>query len=146
MVVVSKEQEIHNISLHAVSIEEACKHKWIESEKQGRDLGHDAIREWYCKYWLKYCRDRRIEHVIGHQRCQEFEDGPSYLILDLLQTNDLLVQLILDRLSQGWENLDVIVWGTNWGLPMERIHEILLELNINCARMDPSITSEHQGD
>ncbi|MBL4885553.1 MAG: hypothetical protein JKY95_13605 [Planctomycetaceae bacterium] len=146
MAVISNEQASSKFSLHAISIEEACRHKWIESEKQGRDLGHEAIRQWYCEHWLKYCRSKRIEHVIGCQAWQEFEDGPSSLILALLQSNDLLVQLIVDRLSQGWENLDVIVWGITWGLPMERIQEILLELNINCARFDPAISLETRGD
>lgn len=146
MAVVLKENILCNGSVHAVSIEEARRHKWIESEKQGRDLGHEAIRDWYCKYWLNYCRSKRIEHVIGNQIWQEFEDGPSSLILDLLQSSDLLVQLILDRLSQGWENLDVIVWGLKWGLPMNRIQAILFEMNINCARLEPVIASENLGD
>jgi len=146
MAVVSTDQILEKVSVHAVSIEEAHRHKWIESEKRGHDLGEEAIRDWYCRYWLEYCRAKRIEHVIGRHSCREFEDGPSALVLNLLQSGDLLMQLILDRISQGWENLDVIVWGTQWGLPMEQIHEILLELNINCARLDPVIVAESSGD
>ncbi len=31
-------------------IEEMKKHKWIESEKAGRDLGRSAIQDWIKKY------------------------------------------------------------------------------------------------
>jgi len=31
-------------------IEEMKKHKWIESEKAGRDLGTTAIKDWINKY------------------------------------------------------------------------------------------------
>lgn len=30
--------------------EEMKKHKWIESEKVGHDLGNNAIRDWITKY------------------------------------------------------------------------------------------------
>lgn len=29
---------------------EICVHKWIESEKAGRDLGTEAVRDWIMKY------------------------------------------------------------------------------------------------
>jgi hypothetical protein len=35
------------LELQNVEIE---KHKWIESEKAGRDLGADAVIEWIMKY------------------------------------------------------------------------------------------------
>lgn len=33
-----------------VQAEEMCKHKWIESEKVGYDLGNAAIQDWIKKY------------------------------------------------------------------------------------------------
>ena len=35
-------------------IQEIERHKWIESEKAGHDLGHDAIMEWVLKYAKQY--------------------------------------------------------------------------------------------
>ncbi len=135
MTIVSDQAEA--ISLYQDGYQTAQCHKWIESEKFGHDLGEAAIKEWFGKYWLRHCRIRRIEHVIGSSRCLEFQDGPSELLLSLYESNDLLFDMILDRVSHGWENLDVIVWAQNWGLSMEDVHTILLELNINCARLEP---------
>lgn len=39
-------------------IEEINKHKWIESEKAGHDLGEEAVKEWIQKYAKKF----REEH------------------------------------------------------------------------------------
>lgn len=132
------DQAAHCIgSLYQDGVEEAHRHKWIESEKHGHDRGEAAIKEWFGKYWLRHCRVRRIEHVIGNRRWMEFQDGPSELLLELFETNDLLLDLILDRVSHGWENLDVIVWAMDWGLSMNDVQAILVELNINCARLEP---------
>ena len=59
------------------------------------------------------------------------------MLLALYEANDLLFDLILDRVSHGWENLDIIVWAQDWGLPRDQVFSILLELNINCARLEP---------
>ena len=35
-------------------LEEMAKHKWIESEKAGRDLGEQAMLDWIDKYLEKF--------------------------------------------------------------------------------------------
>lgn len=145
MSVVSDQEALQKGSIQEGSLYEANLYKWIQSEKLGYDLGETAIREWYQKYWRIYCRVKRLDHVIGRECLQEFEDGPSEIILDLLKSNDLLLQLILDRVSQGWENFDVINWAIDWNLPTVQVREILEELNINCARFDPVIISGETG-
>jgi hypothetical protein len=40
-------------------IEEMSKHKWIESEKAGYDLGQDAMLDWVDKY-LDPVRDKNL--------------------------------------------------------------------------------------
>ena len=137
MTIVSDQAEVVTGSLYQDGVQVAFRHKWIESEKHGHDIGEAAIKEWFGKYWLKHCRVRRIEHVIGNRRWMEFQDGPSELLLALYEANDLLFDLILDRVSHGWENLDIIVWAQDWGLPRDQVFSILLELNINCARLEP---------
>ncbi len=36
--------------IHRLQIQEILKHKWIESEKAGKDLGNQAILDWIHKY------------------------------------------------------------------------------------------------
>ena len=35
-------------------IEEIQRHKWIESEKVGYDLGDRAVQDWICKFAARY--------------------------------------------------------------------------------------------
>ncbi len=42
---------------------EAERHKWIESEKAGADLGENAIRQWVKCHWWGYLRARWLEHL-----------------------------------------------------------------------------------
>ncbi len=113
---------------------EAARHRWIESEKRGYDLGCAAEYEWYCQHWLTFCRYRRYEHLLGHCRFAEFGDGFGELGR-LLRENDLLLERILDRMLSGWENLDLIVWARDWGLPMEQVIGHLTLIDINRARL-----------
>lgn len=39
---------------------EINRHKWIESEKAGKDLGHEAAIDWILRYADKFC-----DHVVG---------------------------------------------------------------------------------
>ena len=36
--------------IHYLQLQEILKHKWIESEKAGVDLGNQAVMEWIEKY------------------------------------------------------------------------------------------------
>ena len=47
----------------------------------------------------------------------------------------LLLDLILDRLKNGKENLDIIVWALDWGIPCDRVLNILEALDINSRRL-----------
>ena len=45
--------------------EEILKHKWIESEKAGRDIGFErALTDWIIKHRSKWRKDR--QHAAGH--------------------------------------------------------------------------------
>src|SRR5262245_14305154 len=59
-------------SLLPYAWKEIERHKWLESEKARRDLGDAAIADWVRRYWWRFCRWRRIEHVEGVQRWFEF--------------------------------------------------------------------------
>tara|TARA_R110002020_G_scaffold387992_1_gene598699 strand:- start:499 stop:975 length:477 start_codon:yes stop_codon:yes gene_type:complete len=137
MTMVSTRRHSDLCSLHQEGAREADRYKWIESEKRGHDVGWHAVNDWYRKHWLRYCREKRIEHVMGQRRWEEFSDNPSSYVLELIQSNDLLFERVLDRLICDWENLDIIAWGVNWGICTKRIISILEELDINSARFDP---------
>ena len=124
-------------SLHDEAFREAQRHKWIESQKQGRDLGEIAIREWYRLHWLCYCRVRRLEHIQGSRRWREFGDDNFGQIHSLIIAGDLLVDRILDRVYLGHENLGIINWAIDWGLPIPRVLDILAQLDVNRARLEP---------
>src|SRR5215469_4387805 len=90
-------------SIYDEAIREAQRHKWIESQKHGRDLGDQAIRDWYRKHWRSYCRHRRLEHLRGRRRWAEFDDEPSSQIDALIAAGDCLVDRVLDRVYAGYE-------------------------------------------
>lgn len=124
-------------SLYDEATREAERHKWIESQKLGRDLGQHAIRDWYRNYWHLYCRYRRIEHLQGARPWREFDDEPFGHLYSLIVAGDLLVDRILDRVHAGYENLDMINWALDWGLPVDAVIEVLAQVDVNRARLDP---------
>lgn len=124
-------------SLQAEARREAERHKWIQSQKNGSDLGDAAISEWYRNYWPHYCRCRRIEHVQGNALWQEFEEQEFGRLNEIRSGEELLLDRILDRILAGHENLDIITWALDWGLPMDRVIEVLTRINVNRARMEP---------
>jgi hypothetical protein len=130
-------------SLYEEAFKEAERHKWIESQKQGRDLGENAISEWYRVHWRHYCRWKSMEHLRGSCRWREFGDEKFGHIYSLIVAGDLLVDRILDRVYAGQENLDVIRWAQDFGLPMERVIDILAQLDVNGARLDPITNISH---
>jgi len=125
-------------SLYEEAVREAERHKWIESQKHGRDLGEIAIREWYRVYWHRYCRYKRMEHLGGRRRWREFPDEQFGHLYSLIVAGDPLVDLVLDRVYSGQENLEILNWAIDWGMPVQRVVDILAEIDVNRARLDPN--------
>ena len=128
------------LSLYEEGRREAERHKWIESQKRGMDVGNAAVDEWYRRHWPHYCRHKRLEHLVGCCLWREFSPQDFGLIEKLIVRNDLLLDRVLDRLREGWENLNVILWALEWGMPIDRVIAILTALDINSARLDPNNT------
>jgi hypothetical protein len=126
--------EVDEASLYEGAHAEALRHKWIESQKHGRDLGESAIRDWYRNHWRIYCRCCRVEHIGGNRRWREFGDDDFGHFL--MMQGDLLADRILDRVYAGHENLDIINWGMDWGLPMDRLVDILIRIDVNRCRFE----------
>ncbi len=125
------------LSLYEEGRREAQRHKWIESQKCGKDLGDSAVTEWYCRYWPIFCRLKCLEHLTGCRSWSEFAPEDFGLIGTMIREEDLLLEMILDRASEGMENLALIVWAQDWRMPMERVLYILEHLNLNRAQLQP---------
>ncbi|MBS0260442.1 MAG: hypothetical protein JSS02_00690 [Planctomycetes bacterium] len=125
------------LSLYEEGQREAERHKWIQSQKYGRDLGSEALEDWYTRYWPLFCRLKCLEHLHGWRSWNEFAPEDFGLIGKLLRDGDLLLEMILDRAHAGMENLDILVWAHEWNLPMKRIIYILEQLNLNRAQLSP---------
>ena len=123
--------------------QEALRFKWIESERAGHDLGEAAIRRWVQNHWWGYLRARWLEHLQGKRFWVELDRGDFGLLQRKFHDNTLLLDRILDRLKAGQENLDIICWAQQWGIPTDPVLKILEVLDINsrrlAARFDPHL-------
>ncbi len=122
-------------SVYADCEQEADRFKWIESEKARRDLGEAAIRRWVKEHWRGYLRARWMEHLQGKRFWVELDRGDFGLIRREFHDNALLLDRILDRLKEGKENLDVLCWAHEWGIPIDPVVQILEALDINSRRL-----------
>lgn len=125
------------LSVYDEAIREADRHKWIESQKRGHDLGRQAIREWVRVHWNGYCRCRRLEHVEGKRQWREFGDESFGHLRRVHIPHDVLFNRILDRIRAGDENLDIIMWALRTDQPVDRVLEILTVIDVNDARLAP---------
>lgn len=112
-------------------------HRWLQSEKAGRDLGAEAEREWSESYWLRFYRIRFVQHLKGEVFFEEF--GPECFGAGAGRrgTRPGLLESILDRVQDGAENLDIICWALERGLPREQVLDILGALDLNSRRLPP---------
>ena len=126
------------LSLYEEGLREAERHKWIESQKHGIDLGDSALNDWYARYWPLFCRLKCLEHLHGRRSWCEFAPEDFGLIGKLIRDEDLLLEMLLDRAHAGMENLEILVWAHEWHLPIKRIIYILEQLNLNRAQLSPT--------
>jgi hypothetical protein len=123
------------LSVHRIGEEEAQRHKWIESEKAGRDLGESAIRCWVREHWNGFLRARWLEHLEGRNFWIEL-DHNDFGMLERVFQGSTLIDDILDMLKSGQENLNVLNWAIDYDRPMEEVFEILEMLDINSRRIE----------
>ena len=133
------EQNAHSglreASLFRLARCEAERHKWIESEKAGCDLGDAAILDWSRRYWRQWSRERWLEHLNGERRWSELPEGDFGLLRREFHANDALVARIVERIKRGGENLDIISWALDEPLDLDDALAILTTLDINSARL-----------
>ena len=127
------------VSLYDDARREADCYKWLESERHGRDLGEPAVHEWYHRFWPHYCRHRRLEHIRGKRCWQEFGDETFGCLYSLIVAGDPLTGLLFDQIDAGAENLDIINWALERNEPMDRVIDILAQIDVNRARLEPRV-------
>ena len=123
------------LSVHDRGALEAQRHKWIESEKAGRDLGEWAIRCWVRQHWNGFLRDKWLEHLEGRTFWIELDHDDFGLLQRSFQDSTLIGEIVR-RLKSGQENLDVLNWAIDDDLPMGEVLEILETLDINSRRIE----------
>ena len=121
--------------LFRLALLEAEKHKWIESQKAGRDLGEAALRDWSRRYWWRWCRDRWIEHLSGERFWSELDQQDFGLLNRDFHPNTALIHQIIVRIKAGGENLDIIQWAHDTHQDIDQVLEILKLLDINSRRL-----------
>jgi len=134
-----------DVSLYVECWQEAARHKWIESQNRGYDLGEEALVDWFRRYWPLYCRVARLEHLAGRRRWTEFPDADFNLLNRLAETEDqTTIEWIIERAWQGHENLNLIDDAREFELPMDRVIHILTQLHLNLAQLEPPPLSPPQ--
>lgn len=111
------------------------KHKWIESEKAGRDLGESAIRFWVRHHWKGFLRQKWLEHLEGKAFWIEL-DHDDFGLLRRGFSGSPLLPVVLDKIKHGEENLNIIVWAIDEGHSLEDVMDILLTLDMNSRRIE----------
>lgn len=128
---------VTTLSLYDDGLKEAERHKWIESQKCGRDVGDSAMRDWYCRYWFRYVRCRRLEHVTGIRAWKEFGSEDFGKVGQLMEEGDPLLEKILEMARQGKENFNIVYWALEHGLCTDRVRYFLELIDLNAARLEP---------
>jgi hypothetical protein len=120
--------------------EEIARHKWIESEKARQDLGEKAVEDWLSRFWWRFCRWRRLEHIEGKRCWREFNDLDHAILRQVVMERDLL-EAIMNRMRGDGDhhihdNLEIILWAIgNQEIQYQRVEEFLLLIDINAARL-----------
>lgn len=119
--------------------EEIERHKWIESEKARQDLGQKAVEDWLRRFWWRFCRWRRLEHVEGKRHWREFNEL-DYAILCRISMERKLLDAIMERMKGDnthiHDNLEIILWAIEHKeIQYQRVEEFLLLIDINSARL-----------
>ncbi len=124
-------------SLFHEALAEAERHKYLESEKAGRDLGPEAIDDWHRRHWTLWLRHRWLEHLLGLRCWEELEAWRFGRLRDLFPGHEALLAEIADLVRRGAENTDILWWAAKQKRDMPTVVRILTEVRINelrCSR------------
>jgi hypothetical protein len=126
---------VYSLTAHALCTID--RHKWIESQKAGRDLGKSAVEDWLERYWKGWTRSKLMEHFYGW-RCWGAFDESDFGLLTRSSVEHHVRHEILEQvaaiLAEGGENLDVINWALSVDQPLDEILWVLDRIDINAKR------------
>jgi len=122
-------------SVYRHCAQEVLRHKWIESQKVGYDLGEAAIKQWVQSHWTGYLRARWVEHLQGKCFWSELHQCDFGLLQRKFHDCQQLLDAILDQLKIGKENLDVIDWACDNHISTDSVIDILEALDVNSSRL-----------
>jgi hypothetical protein len=126
---------IYSLTGHALI--EIDRHRWIESEQHGHDLGHHADEHWMTHCWKGWVRSKLLEHLFGWRRWSAFGPDRFGLLVrgtvERMVSSDLLHQ-VARILAHGGENLDVIDWALEHDHPLDTVLWLLDRIDINAER------------
>lgn len=114
---------------------EAYRHKWIESEKAGYDIGDGAIEDWHRRFWHHFVRERWIQHIKGEVFWRELDNNDFGILQKEFQDCREQSDAIVAMLEKGAENLDIIQWAIESLQDMKVILHILSRLDLNAHRL-----------
>ena len=114
--------------------QEAERHKYLESEKAGRDLGPAAIEDWQRRHWTLWLRHRWLEHLLGVACWEEFEPERFGRLRALFGAHARLLDEIIDRVRRGAENIDILCWAAIERRDLSAVLRVLTELRLNETR------------
>jgi hypothetical protein len=126
---------VHSLTAHALCAME--RHKWIESEKAGRDLGDNALSDWIDRYWKGFTRAKLMEHLYGWRCWGAFDEHDFGLLARHsveYHVNNSVLEKVATILAEGGENLDVITWALSVHQPLDPILWLLDRIDINAKR------------
>lgn len=126
---------VTSLNLFEEASKEAYRHKWIESEKSGHDLGDSAIEDWYRHFWNKFVRERWIQHIRGDIYWPELDNNDFALLQNELTDCKPQVDKIIEILEEGGENLDLVQWAIDSNEDMDCIMRVLSRLDLNSHRL-----------
>ncbi|HUT37030.1 MAG TPA: hypothetical protein VNE39_26345 [Planctomycetota bacterium] len=124
-------------SLFHEALTEAERHKYLESQKAGRDLGHGAIDDWHRRYWTLWLRHRWLEHLLGLRCWEELEAWRFGRLRALFPNQGALLDEIAALVRRGAENADILWWAAKGRRNLPAVMAILTEVRINeirCSR------------
>lgn len=120
-------------SLFRRALLEAERHRYLQSERAGQDVGPEAIDQWHRHYWTLWLRHRWLEHLLGDVRYEEFE-AEQYGQLRRLFGSCRLLDEVVEKVRQGAENIDVLVWAAGAGRDLRAVVRMLVEMRVNEIR------------
>jgi hypothetical protein len=126
---------VHSLTAHAIQALE--RHKWIESQKAGGNVGSRAYDDWLDRCWKGWTRSKLLEHLYGWRCWAAFDESDFGLFVRSTVEHHVareVLEQVAEILAGGGENLDVINWAVGNGAELDAILWLLDRIDINAKR------------